>query len=175
MKTEPVTGIETGTADLKEQSLTLITQTPGETFDLGRKVGEALCRGDVVALSGELGAGKTCLAQGIARGLAVSERYEITSPTFTLVNEYPGRIALYHLDLYRLAGIGELQDIGCEEIFLGGGVVVVEWAEKIRESLPPGTLWMFMDYCGESERRIRIAGSGDRAEQLIGALRKGGM
>lgn len=154
--------------------LTLITKSPGKTLNLGRILGEFLGCGDVVALVGELGAGKTCLTQGIARGVGVPEKYEITSPTFTLINEYPGRINLYHMDLYRLAGIRDLEDTGYEEYFLGKGVVVVEWAEKVRENMPRETLWVYIDYLSEDEREIRISGNMNKKEQLIRALRRGG-
>ena len=94
------------------------------TFSLGKNLGEALHEGDVVALIGDLGTGKTTLTQGIARGLGISEGYPITSPTFTLINEYPGRHVLYHLDVYRLQGARDLEDMGYEEYFFGQGVVV---------------------------------------------------
>ena len=88
-------------------SLVLISKSPTETFRIGRILGEGLTGGDCVALTGELGAGKTCLTQGIADGLGVPDGYVVTSPTFTLINEYPGRkTSLYHLDVYRLSGIG---------------------------------------------------------------------
>ncbi len=164
----------TGTAGLQNWPLTLVTKAPRETRKLGRILGKVLRSGEVVALSGELGAGKTCLAQGIARGLGVSDKYEVTSPTFTLINEYPGRTKLYHMDLYRLVGIGDLEDTGYEEVLLGKGIVVVEWAEKIRERLPQEALLISIEYLGEQERKITISGSAAEKEQLIGALRKGG-
>lgn len=164
--------IATGTAELRDWPLSLITKAPGETLKLGRILGEFLGIGDVVALTGELGAGKTCLTQGIARGLGVPDTYEITSPTFTLINEYPGRINLYHMDLYRLAGKPDLEDTGYEEYFLGRGVVVVEWAEKVRKNLPRETLWIVIDYLSENEREISM--SGNMNKQLIRALRAGG-
>jgi tRNA threonylcarbamoyladenosine biosynthesis protein TsaE len=169
-----VKGTATGTTDLNDWPLTLISKAPRETLDLGRILGEVLRPGGVVALSGELGTGKTCFTQGIARGLGVSDKYEITSPTFTLANEYPGRIKLYHLDIYRLAGIGDLRDIGYEEFFDGKGVVVIEWAEKVRDTLPRETLWTFIEHRGENERKIKISGHMDQREQFVGALRKGG-
>ena len=107
-----------------------------------------------MALSGELGTGKTCLVQGIARGLGIPEEYRITSPTFTIINEYPGRLILYHLDVYRLSGVRDLDEIGYDDCFNDKGVVVVEWAEKIREALPKGTLFILLAYLDENIRKI---------------------
>ena len=154
--------------------LTLVAKTPGETLRLGKILGEALVPGDVVALTGELGAGKTCLTQGIARGLGVADGYKITSPTFTLINEYPGRITLYHADLYRLAGLGDLADTGFEEYFHGGGVVVVEWAEKAKGLWSDKTFWIRIVYLGENMREITLSGEISKQEQFMRALRKGG-
>ena len=103
-----------------------------ETFNFGMFLGENLQPGDLVALSGELGTGKTCLTQGIARGLGVPEEYRVTSPTFTIINEYPGRLTLYHLDMYRVSGLQDLDEIGYDGCFNDRGVVVMEWAEKIK-------------------------------------------
>ena len=135
-------------------NFTFISQSPQETYAFGKNLGETLCSGDVVGLSGELGAGKTCLAQGIARGLGIPEEYRITSPTFTIINEYPGRLILYHLDVYRLSGLRDLDEIGYEDYFNDKGVVVVEWAEKIREALPKETLFILLTYLDENIRKI---------------------
>ncbi|NPU84577.1 MAG: tRNA (adenosine(37)-N6)-threonylcarbamoyltransferase complex ATPase subunit type 1 TsaE [Syntrophaceae bacterium] len=137
--------------------LILETKNADVTRALGRLLGTVLKAGDVVALTGELGAGKTCLTQGIAEGLGISGEYRITSPTFTLVNEYPGRLTLYHVDVYRLAGQADLYDLGFDEFSEGRGVVVIEWAEKIRESVPEGALWIFLSYVDDATRRIEIA------------------
>ena len=135
-------------------NFTFISHSPQETYAFGKNLGETLFSGDVVALSGELGTGKTCLAQGIARGLGVPEEYKITSPTFTIINEYPGRLILYHLDVYRLSGVRDLDEIGYEDCFNDKGVVVVEWAEKIRDALPKETLFILLTYIDENIRKI---------------------
>ena len=95
------------------------TRSPGATRALGRAIGEQLSRAMVVALYGDLGSGKTVLVQGLARGLAVPEDYPVTSPSYTLINEYPGRLTLYHVDLYRLAGVSDFEDIGLFDILDG--------------------------------------------------------
>jgi tRNA threonylcarbamoyladenosine biosynthesis protein TsaE len=114
----------------QRSTVVLFSKSPSETFRIGRILGETLKGGDCVALTGELGAGKTCFTQGIARGLGVPDAYVVTSPTFTLLNEYPGKdTALYHLDVYRLTGSADLAEMGYEEYLQGGGVMVIEWAD----------------------------------------------
>jgi len=143
-------------------NFTFISQSPQETYAFGKNLGQTLRPGDVVALSGELGAGKTCLAQGIARGLGIPEEYRITSPTFTIINEYPGRLILYHLDVYRLSGVRDLDEIGYEDCFNDKGVVVVEWAEKIRDALPKETLFILLTYIDENIRKIMLSDNRER-------------
>ena len=105
------------------------SRSPDETREIGERLAARLGAGDVVACIGELGAGKTCLIQGLARGLGVTS--EVTSPTFVLVNQYRGRLPVYHLDAYRTLSLTELADIGVEEMLHGDGVTVVEWADKL--------------------------------------------
>ena len=139
-------------------AVTWISDSPQDTYNFGKFLGENLQPGDLVALCGELGAGKTCLTQGIARGLEVPEGYRITSPTFTIINEYPGRLTLYHLDLYRLTGVADLDEIGYEDCFNDqGGVVVMEWAEKIKEVLPEDTYFIFLTYVNEKQRKMVLS------------------
>jgi tRNA threonylcarbamoyladenosine biosynthesis protein TsaE len=168
---------ETGTETvcrMASNGITFISHGPEETYSFGKRLGEKLQRGDVIALSGELGAGKTCLVQGIAKGLGVPEEYWITSPTFTLINEYPGRLILYHIDMYRLSGIQDLYDIGFDACFNDRGVVVVEWAEKIGEILPEDTLFISLEYLDENERKLVIYDSCDRLKEIFNAI-KGGL
>ena len=156
-------------------SYKLISRDPRETSYIGRVLGENLHGGDVVALVGELGAGKTCLTQGIARGLGIPESYQVTSPTFTLMNEYPGKTALYHLDMYRLSGVRELEEMGYEEYLGGDGVLVIEWAEKIRDILPDETLFISLTYLDENRREIDIYGRVERIALILAALKKEGL
>jgi tRNA threonylcarbamoyladenosine biosynthesis protein TsaE len=145
-----------------------------DTIEIGTIIGRGLSRGAVVALIGDLGAGKTCLTQGIARGLDVSPSYYVTSPTFTLINEYPGRIPLYHLDVYRLAGSRDLDDMGYEEYFYGDGVIVIEWAEKILDVLPEGSMIIHMNYIDEYCREITLSGRAHTMATIVKDLDKGG-
>ena len=151
----------------------LISKSSGDTLDIGRIIGENLTGGSVVALTGELGAGKTCLTQGIAKGLEIPEAYYITSPTFTLINEYPGRIPLYHMDVYRLSGSRDLEDMGYEEYFYGDGVVVIEWAEKVDDIIPAEALLIKLEHINSSKRKISISCNSD-ISSIIGMLEKGG-
>jgi tRNA threonylcarbamoyladenosine biosynthesis protein TsaE len=154
--------------------LTLISSDPEETFRIGRILGETLTEGAIVALIGELGAGKTSLTQGIARGVGVPEGYAITSPTFTLINEYPGRPNLVHLDVYRLSGSPDLLDLGYEEYFFGKNVTVIEWAEKIQDVLPDKSLFITLTYLDHTLRRIEISGEESQVIGITSALKNGG-
>lgn len=147
----------------RRSSLVLVSKSPAATIRIGRVIGSGLRGGDFVALTGELGAGKTCLTLGIARGLGVPKGYVVASPTFTLINEYPGRATtLYHLDLYRLTGSGDLEDIGYQECLTSGGVVVVEWAEKIPDAIPEEALCVTLSHLDQDVRKIVISGESDR-------------
>jgi len=141
---------------------------------MGRIIASCLNAGDVVALTGELGAGKTCLTRGIARGLGVSQDYEIASPTFTLINEYHGRYMLYHFDLYRLKDNRDMEDMGFEEYFYGEGVSVIEWAEKLKDALPDETICITMTYIDENRRELLISAKSDKVARISDALKNGG-
>lgn len=114
-----------------DHTLTIETETEDQTRGLGQYLGRHIDRPVTIALTGDLGSGKTALIKGLAIGLDVPEEYAITSPTYTIVNEYPGRLRLFHVDLYRLSDVEELDDIGFEEILAGEGVVAIEWAERL--------------------------------------------
>ena len=144
----------------------IITCNANETFAFARNIGEKLREGDILALSGELGSGKTCFTGGLARGLGVNENYQITSPTFTLINEYPAKCKLYHFDVYRLNGYSDLEDLGYEEYFAGKGVVVIEWAEKIAQIIPETAIFVNFEYVDENKRKITIKGPQLRLSRL---------
>ena len=136
-----------------------ITHSPAETEELGCRLGRTLGPGAVVAYFGGLGMGKTAFTRGLARGLGIGER--VTSPTFTVVNEYEGgRLPLFHFDMYRLSSSEELYDIGWEDYLDRGGVCAVEWSENVREALPPDAVTVTIARCPENDswRSITIAG-----------------
>ena len=156
----------------EKATIEIISHSAKQTMEIARLLGGQLREGDILALSGELGSGKTCFTGGIARGLGVSESYQITSPTFTLINEYPARCDLYHFDVYRLNGYSEFEDLGYEEYFSRGGVVVIEWAEKIAPVLPVDTFFVSFEYVDENIRNIKIKGLKSRLQELAIDLEK---
>lgn len=134
-----------------------ITENETETIELGKKLAGLLKSGDILAVTGDLGSGKTALVKGIAGGLSIGEH--ITSPTFTLVQSYTGPMAtLHHFDVYRISDEEELFDIGFEEYLYGGDICVIEWADLIRTLLPPHTKWIHLERTQNdtNERRISI-------------------
>ncbi len=149
----------------------VITANPEQTWRTGEMLGARLGPGDTVCLYGDLGAGKTSLAYGIALGLEVKEPY-ITSPTFTFVNEYTGRVPFYHIDLYRLKDPGELENIGFEEYINSDGVTVIEWAERAEEALPEERLSVYLSYVNENSREIGFLAEGERYEKLLSELKQ---
>ncbi len=137
------------------------------TFELGVKLGELAVAGDLFLLEGELGAGKTCFVQGLGRGLGITE--PIRSPTFILANEHRGgRLALFHIDVYRARNADEAIGFGLEDYIGGDGVCAIEWAEKIVEALPGERLVIQFSHSGESSRELMMEASGDRYRFLLG-------
>jgi len=124
-----------------------------------------------VGLVGHLGAGKTVLVQGMAEGNAPGAAVEVTSPTFTLVHEHPGRLLLYHLDAYRLRQVEELLALGFDELFSADSAVVVEWADRIRPALPEDVLWVELRATGETGRALSFEACGSRAQRCLDAFR----
>ncbi len=149
----------------------VITAGPEQTWRIGEIVGALLGPGDTVCLYGDLGAGKTNFTYGIALGLEVKEQY-ITSPTFTFVNEYEGRVPFYHIDLYRLKDPGELENIGFEEYVDSDGVTVIEWAERAEDELPEERLSVYLNYVDDHSREIGFLAEGERYEKLLEALQQ---
>ncbi|ROR03063.1 tRNA (adenosine(37)-N6)-threonylcarbamoyltransferase complex ATPase subunit type 1 TsaE [Desulfosoma caldarium] len=131
------------------------SHAPESSLAFGRAIGERLVSGDVVALWGELGAGKTLLTRGIALGLGIPAETAITSPTFTLINEYEGRLRLYHMDGYRISDPEELETLPWREALFGHGVAVVEWPERLGSLLPAARLDVFLEILGPTSRRLR--------------------
>ena len=134
-----------------------ISHSPEETEHIGEMLGKRLSGGTVLALRGGLGMGKTAFTRGLARGLGYTGR--VTSPTFTIVNEYDGATPLFHFDMYRLDGEDDLFDIGWDDYLARGGVCAVEWSERVDDAMPADTLWVDIARgTGESDRIITISG-----------------
>lgn len=153
----------------EEHDLELATGGEEETRDLGERLGKALKKGDIVLLSGDLGTGKTCLTQGIGRGLACEA--PVNSPSFVLMNEYNGREVLFHVDLYRIEDVEELDELGLWD-YAERGVLVIEWPERGAELLPGDGLIIELRYgdMDRKSRRLRFIPRGPRGEQLVRSL-----
>ena len=136
--------------------VTIESRSVSETVRIGRRIGGSLQPGDVVALAGELGTGKTHLIKGLAAGVGIDKSAYVSSPSFTLINEYPGKIPFYHLDLYRLKTEEEADALGIEEYLQGQGVTAIEWADRIPSFLPKELLWIHLYYLGERTRSIEM-------------------
>ena len=149
----------------------ILLATRAETAQFGAALGGLLRAGDTVALLGDLGAGKTALTKAIARGMGITA--PVTSPTYTLVQEYDGPVPLFHADPYRLENPADVLDFGFEEYFERGGVVIVEWADKIAELLPAERLTLQLEIIGEPDedgeapRRLTATANGTRCVQLL--------
>jgi tRNA threonylcarbamoyladenosine biosynthesis protein TsaE len=153
---------------LKEKMLKIISHNLSETQAIGEKLGELAEGGDLFLLSGNLGAGKTALTQGIARGLG-SRDYAL-SPTFVLMRELRGRLPLYHIDLYRLDKVEEISDLGLDDYLYGSGLCVIEWAEKGITVLPAEYLWIKIDYLSDTGRSFEFIPQGRRYVKMMKKL-----
>jgi tRNA threonylcarbamoyladenosine biosynthesis protein TsaE len=143
------------------------THSINQTRNLGQKIGALINQPLVIALIGELGSGKTAFVQGLAKGLEVPDGYYITSPTFTLINEYPGRHPLVHVDLYRLENVSDLEDIGLDEMLYGQAALAIEWAEKLSDGLPAEHLQVTMKIIDDDCRKLDLNATGHNAVNLL--------
>ena len=146
---------------------TLTTHSPEETLALGRQLGERLVGGLPIALIGPLGAGTTQFVKGLATGNGNPDPRKITSPTFTLIHEYPGRLRLHHIDAYRLRGPRELLALGFEEFIAPDSAVVVEWADRVEAALPEDVLRMVIEPLDDSSRRFTLTPLGPAASTVL--------
>jgi tRNA threonylcarbamoyladenosine biosynthesis protein TsaE len=148
-----------------------LSQSPAATLSLGKRMGELLEAGSIIALIGELGCGKTLLTRGVCNGLGVPLR-QVNSPTFVMVNEYRGRLPVFHMDLYRFASIDDGFDIGIMDYLsrAGSGVIIVEWAEKVLSLLPADLLKIELQVLSARKRQISFSASGDRFGKLFKEL-----
>jgi tRNA threonylcarbamoyladenosine biosynthesis protein TsaE len=150
--------------------LTIHLSSLAATAAWGRRLGELARPGDIIALAGSLGAGKTTLTQAIGQGLGVPASCYITSPTFSLIHEYPGRIPLYHLDLYRLAGEEELEELGLDDYLYGEGLTVIEWPDRLGSLLPAARLHIDLRLEAAEARTAAVTVFGDRWHQRLPQL-----
>ena len=150
---------------LEPNTLDFISHSEGQTRRLGYRLAQLLGSGDVIALAGDLGTGKTRWVQGVCKGLAVTD--PVVSPTFTLVNEYTGHLPVYHIDLYRIVNESEVLTFGLEDYLYGDGVTLIEWAERAGQYLPENHLSIELYHLEETKRRIVLRPYGRRYTDLL--------
>lgn len=150
--------------------LQISTGSPGETEQLGANIGSLLQPGSFLALRGTLGGGKTCLTRGVVASVAPQSVHMVASPTYAIMNCYPGSTPVYHFDFYRLTGDDDIAELGFEELFFGDGVCVVEWSERLVELLPADVLTLLFEYAGEDKRLITITSSGQKSNNVLEQL-----
>ena len=153
------------------EKLFRVTKNPEQTRAFGETIGRRLEGGEVLALAGEIGSGKTTLVQGIAKGAGVRSPY-VASPTFVLVSTHQGRVTFHHIDLYRLQGNLQIEDLGFFDYLCESAVAVIEWADRAGSLLPAEHLRIDMDLLSESERRISVCANGNRYVDLIRTLER---
>jgi tRNA threonylcarbamoyladenosine biosynthesis protein TsaE len=148
-----------------------VSHSADQTRRLGARLGQLFAGGEVLCLVGELGTGKTCLVQGIARGMGIDDL--VTSPTFTLVNEYAGSaLALYHIDLYRIVDVKAAHTFGLDDYLYGNGVCTIEWAERVRALWPEQYLLINLRHIDDTKRGLTMRGTGDGYRDLVHAFRQ---
>ncbi len=157
---------------LEDRSIEFLSHSPEQTQRLGVRLGELLKPGDLVCLAGDLGSGKTTLAQGIARGWGSLD--QVTSPSFVLINEYrrADSAILYHFDAYRLSGVAEAIALGLEDLLGDDGPVLVEWPERVAEALSPHRLWISLRWVDDLRRGLHIEADGLRYERMLVQFRQ---
>ncbi|MEN6356042.1 MAG: tRNA (adenosine(37)-N6)-threonylcarbamoyltransferase complex ATPase subunit type 1 TsaE [Armatimonadota bacterium] len=149
---------------------TIQTNSAEETMALGERLGKILCPGAVLALFGDLGAGKTTFTKGIARGLGLAD--DVHSPTFTLIHEHIGPTPLYHVDLYRLESEAEVDSLGIEEYIYSEGITIIEWADRMRSMLPPERLDIELKMKGDNDREMIFETTSPRLQAIVEEISK---
>jgi tRNA threonylcarbamoyladenosine biosynthesis protein TsaE len=156
---------------LDVHTLDFVSHSAEQTRRLGARLGQLADGGAVICLVGELGTGKTCMVQGIARGMGIDE--QVTSPTFVLVNEYVGdTLPLYHIDLYRIVDVKAAYTFGLDDYLYGDGVCAIEWAERVRDLWPEEYLLVRLRHLDEAKRGLTFRGVGERYNHLLHAFRR---
>ena len=153
-------------------SFRVLSRSSAQTQSWGRKLGKLLGGGEIIGLTGELGSGKTCFVRGLAQGVDVNKGAWVRSPTFTLINEYEGRVPLFHVDLYRLSSVTEMEELSLREYFFSDGVSVIEWFERLPEDEVDEYLQIQFDHEEGNKRRLTFTTHGSRYEAMVGKLQK---
>jgi tRNA threonylcarbamoyladenosine biosynthesis protein TsaE len=148
-------------------SWSVFTSSAQQTRNLGKRVGKLLEGGEIIGLVGELGAGKTCFVRGLTEGLEVGREAWIRSPTFTLINEYHGRLPVYHIDLYRLGGRQEIEGLGLRDYLYSDGVSLIEWVDHLPANEVEEYLELMLEYADGDQRKLTFTAHGKRYEKLL--------
>ena len=153
---------------MNNESIEIISKSVAQTIELGRLTGQQLVGGEILALTGQLASGKTHFVKGLAQGLEVIDTAAVTSPTFTLINEYEGRLGLYHIDAYRLEGSRQLEALGFDEMCDCGAVVAIEWADKVQSLIDAcNCIYINMIHKGDTERIISLRNVPDYLKEKL--------
>lgn len=155
---------------MTSDQIQIATTSSKQTQHLGQKIGSLIRSATIIALSGDLGSGKTTLIQGISRGLDVPAEYYITSPTYTLINQYPGRLPLFHVDLYRIEDSESLHDIGLYDILQENGVIAIEWADKLDGGILTEYISIAMAFVSDDSRKLFLTAYGLKENDLLKKL-----
>ena len=155
--------------------LTVTSRSPTQTRNWGKRLGKLLAGGEIIGLTGELGSGKTCFVRGLAQGLEVDQSAWVRSPTFTLINEYDGRLPLFHIDLYRIAGARELEELNLSDYLFSDGVSAVEWFDRLPKGEVEEYLQVGFAHADANRRKLTFAAYGNRYEELLKKLRVKGI
>jgi tRNA threonylcarbamoyladenosine biosynthesis protein TsaE len=155
---------------MPEEHIQITTRSATETQKLGQTLGAEIQQAIIIALAGDLGSGKTAFVQGLAKGLDVSEKYYITSPSYTLINEYPGRLPLFHVDLYRIEHRPDIEEIGLDEILQRDAVIAIEWADRFFGETLSDHLELRLKMISENTRQIEIFAYGHQSLYLLRTL-----
>ena len=154
------------------KSFRVLSRSTAQTQSWGRKLGWLLGGGEIIGLTGELGSGKTCFVRGLAQGLDVDKGAWVRSPSFTLINEYDGRVPLFHVDLYRLSSVTEIEELSLRECFFSDGVSVIEWFERLPEDEVDEYLRIYFEHEDGNKRKLTFTTHGSRYEEIVEKLRK---
>jgi len=152
-------------------SWSLISHSARQTRNLGRRLGRLMQGGEIIGLIGELGAGKTCFVKGVAEGVEVGEEAWIRSPTFTLINEYHGRLPVYHIDLYRIGSVDELEGLNLREYLYSDGVSLIEWFERLPVAEADECLELRLAHLGGNQRELMFSPHGQRYENIVDQMK----
>ncbi len=153
------------------KSFRVLSRSSAQTQSWGRKLGRLLGGGEIIGLTGELGSGKTCFVRGLAQGVDVDKGAWVRSPTFTLINEYDGRVPLFHVDLYRISSMREMEELSLRELLYSEGVSVIEWFERLPEDEVEEYLQINFDHEDGNKRQLTFTAHGRRYEEIVRKLK----